>query len=68
MLDPSGQTGQSTMVLVTIAHIDPAAESGGKIASHNVGWSFTVLNTMASIPSSTAAVDRDWTVMACLRW
>ena len=26
--------------------------SDGKIASHNVGWSFTVLNTMASIPSS----------------
>jgi hypothetical protein len=26
--------------------------SGGKIASHNVGWSFTVLSTMASIPSS----------------
>jgi hypothetical protein len=52
MFDPSVQTGQSTMVLVTIAHIDPAAESGGKIASHNVGWSFTVLNTMASIPSS----------------
>ena len=26
--------------------------SGGKIESHNVGWSFTVLSTMASIPSS----------------
>jgi hypothetical protein len=25
--------------------------SGGRIESHNVGWSFTVLNTMASIPS-----------------
>src|SRR6478672_7565193 len=24
----------------------------GKIASHNVGWSLTVLSTMASIPSS----------------
>ena len=26
--------------------------SGGRIASHNVDWSFTVLSTMASIPSS----------------
>ena len=26
--------------------------SGGRIESHNVGWSFTVLSTMASIPSS----------------
>ena len=26
--------------------------SAGRIESHNVGWSFTVLNTMASIPSS----------------
>src|SRR6476659_5422004 len=25
--------------------------SDGKIASHNVGWSLTVLSTMASIPS-----------------
>ncbi len=28
------------------------SSSDGKIASHNVGWSFAVLSTMASIPSS----------------
>ena len=45
-------TGSSSSASTRSSSTGKINNSGGRIESHNVGCSFTVLNTMASIPSS----------------
>src|SRR5882757_4032685 len=45
-------TGSSSSASTRPNSTGSTSNSGGRIESHNVGWSFTVLSTMASIPSS----------------
>src|SRR6476620_5099061 len=44
-------TGSSSSASTRPNSAGNTSSSDGKIASHNVGWSLTVLSTMASIPS-----------------
>src|ERR1700741_2559506 len=44
-------TGSSSNTSTRANSAGNTNSSDGKIASHNVGWSLTVLNTMAPIPS-----------------
>src|SRR5258708_40081900 len=44
-------TGSSSSTSTRPHSTGSTKNSGGRIESHNVGWSFTVLTTMASIPS-----------------